>query len=62
MKRYLEDESNFSDAEKVAWELVMPLKHTVVLSSDIAEIKETVTFLERYFTTQELENAASKIK
>ena len=56
------DESNFSPAEVVAWEIVLPYKHLHVLSQDESEARELTGKLRSFFTEAALIEAAAIIQ
>lgn len=56
------DESKYSDAELIAWELVLPWKHLPILDSDRGKILEAKRVLEKIFSKGALAEAANKIR
>jgi len=62
MWRIHQDESNFSAADTIAWDFVLPFMHLPILDSDINEAKRLSKKLEKIFSKQALSAAAKRIK
>jgi hypothetical protein len=61
MHRSNQDESKFSDAEKLAWEYILPFRHLFIMESERIAVKKLTLFLEKMFSKKALKTAVSKI-
>ena len=56
------DESRFSPARKLAWEIVFPYRNIPVIGFDESQAKAVEQRLLALFTVEQLEEAASRVK
>lgn len=56
------DESEYTNAQKIAWEIVQPLKHVPILDYEFQKVHELSKQLEKFFSKQALVSAAKRIK
>jgi hypothetical protein len=61
MYRCEQNETYFSDAERLAWEFVLPWKYIPILDTDRSKTAELAKFLSKSFSRQALKSAASKL-
>ncbi len=54
------DESKFTKAEKIAWDIVLPYKHILILESDKDEVKKLVPHIQKIL--DEAEAVCAKCK
>jgi hypothetical protein len=55
------NEKNYSDAELLAWNYILPHKHIPVLNSDYTKVKELTCYLEKAFSRQALKSAIKRL-
>lgn len=55
------DENELTNAERIAWDMILPYQHLVILSSDRDRVDKCANFLEKVFTEEQLESAVEKI-
>lgn len=60
--RIYQNEDKYSDAELIAWEIVLPHRHLHILDSDRDQVKEVKDKLKELFTTYELHVVGKRIK
>lgn len=61
MHRSTRDESNLSNAEKIAWAYVLPHKNIPIYPQDERAAEKLAEFLEKVFRPEELANAESRL-
>jgi hypothetical protein len=61
MHRSTRNESNFSSAEKIAWDYVLPYRHIPIHAQDERNAEKLAEFLEKVFRPEELANAESRL-
>lgn len=62
MYRSERDESRFTPAEVIAWEMVLPHRHVPVLPYDRERAEQLAKKLEQFFDAQALEDAAGRVQ
>ena len=55
------DESKFTNAEKIAWDFVLPYQHLYILDYDTNRANSLAKKLEKVFTEEALRDAAHQI-
>ena len=56
------DETKLSDAQLLAWEIVLPYKHVPIIDSDTTEANELTTFLNSVFSKKALKEAVIQMR
>lgn len=60
MWRSHRNESKYSNAEKIAWEYVLPYKHLPIIDHDTQEANKLAAFLNKIFSKQALAAAVKR--
>lgn len=60
MWRVDRDETSLTDAEKLAWDFILPYRHVPILDSDHDQAKRLAAYLNRCFTEQALKAAVER--
>jgi hypothetical protein len=61
MHRCNKDESNFTDAQKIAWNHVLPYQHLCIVDYDEEKVRELVIMLNKTFSRQALAAAVKRL-
>lgn len=56
------DESTHTNAQIIAWEIILPYKHIPIIEKDYFEVAELSKKLEKFFSKQALASTAKRIK
>jgi hypothetical protein len=60
MWRIQRDESKFTNAQKLAWDIVLPYMYLYILDSDNAAAEKMVRYLNKTFSTKALSAAVKR--